>query len=229
MSSYLKKCRRFLYLKIEEQHHRGLPLAISLKKNDSLTKAYAALKKGKLIVYPTDTLYALGADIFNEGAVRKVYAVKERPLDEPLPVAVSDINMMDKIAFISKIALKLVNMFLPGPLTIVLPKKPIVPRIVTGNSETIAIRIPDNDTALSLISNYGPLTATSVNIHGLKPLTSIDEIEKHFKTKDIAVYIDQGELKGEPSTIVDLTKSKPIIIREGVIPKEQILSVVSNG
>ncbi len=202
---------------------------ISLKKNDYLAKTFDALKRGKLIVYPTDTLYALGGDIFNEEAVEKIYIIKDRPLDEALPVAVSDIKMMDKIAFISKIALKLVEEFLPGPLTIVLPKKPVVPKIVTGGGETIAIRIPNNDIALSLISNYGPLTATSVNIHGLKPLTCISDIRKQFKGEEIEVYIDHGELKGEPSTIVDLTKSKPIITREGVIPKKQILSVISNG
>lgn len=202
---------------------------ISLKKNDYSAKTFDALRRGKLIVYPTDTLYALGGDIFNEEAVERIYIIKERPLDEALPVAVSDIKMMDKIAFISKIALKLIKEFLPGPLTIILPKKPVVPNIVTGGSETVAIRIPNNDVAISLISNYGPLTATSVNIHGLKPLTCIRDIRKQFKGRGIEVYIDQGELKGRPSTIVDLTKSKPIIIREGVIPKKQILSVVSNG
>ena len=201
-------------------------MEISSKRNDVLIKAINALKKGELVVYPTDTLYAIGADIFNEEAVEKVYTVKNRPLNQPIPIAVSDIESMEKLAVIDEIALKLIKKFLPGPLTLVLPKKSCIPDIVTGGSESIAIRIPNNIIALSLLSRYGPLTVTSANIHGVEPSGFISEIKMQFMEQGIKVYIDQGELKGKPSTIIDLTKSKNRIIREGVIPGKQILSVI---
>ena len=203
-------------------------MEISSKRNDVLIKAINALKKGELVVYPTDTLYAIGADIFNEEAVEKVYTVKNRPLNQPIPIAVSDIESMKKLAVIDEIALKLIKKFLPGPLTLVLPKKSCIPDIVTGSSESIAIRIPNNIIALSLLSRYGPLTVTSANIHGVEPSGLISEIKMQFMEQGIKVYIDQGELKGKPSTIIDLTKSKNRIIREGVIPGKQILSVISD-
>lgn len=191
-----------------------------------LTKAITALKKGKVIVYPTDTLYGLGADIYNKDAVRKVFEIKKRPMDNPLPVAVSDVDEIEKIAFLDEKSRSLAEYFLPGKMTIVLRKKSIVPNIVTGGLDKVAIRIPDDKIALRLLSEFGPLTVTSANIHGKKISFVIKNIKMQFKERDIAVYLDVGKLEGQPSTIVDATNKTIKIIREGAISKKEIMDAI---
>jgi len=194
-----------------------------------ISKSTKALSKGEIIVYPTDTLYGLGADIFNTDAVKKVYQVKNRPFNNPLSVAVSSIDKIKDLAYVDEKVYLIAEKFLPGVLTIVLKKKKIVPGVVTGNLDNIAIRIPDNKIALELLSRYGPLTCTSANIHGKKTPALINEIVMQFKQSDIAFFIDDGKINGKPSTIVDLTKQKPEIIRKGYISKQQIMDAIQNG
>ena len=191
-----------------------------------LSKAIEALRSGDIVIYPTDTLYALGVDVYNENAVRKVFEVKKRPLDNPLPVAVSDILNIEKIAFVNDIARKLAEYFLPGPLAMVLNKKSIIPDVVTGGLDNVAVRIPDNDVALELLSQYGPLTVTSANVHGKEVPDVVRDIMVQFNSDDVDVYLDYGKLNGLPSTIVDVTTSKPRIVREGTITKREILDVI---
>ena len=188
-------------------------------KPTSLKKAIEGVTKGELIVYPTDTLYGLGADIFNASAVKKVYQVKKRPWDNPLPIMVSDRAMMEKIAYISPQAKRLIKKFLPGPLTIIVKKKNIVPDIIA--KEKIAIRIPKNNLALNLASSCGPLTATSANIHGGDDPITIDIAKKQIKKKAY-IYLDQGPLRGIPSTIVEPLNNTLKIHREGSIKKEEL-------
>lgn len=191
-----------------------------------LSKAIEALRSGGIVIYPTDTLYALGVDVYNEKAVRKIFEVKKRPLDNPLPVAVSDISNIEKIAFVNDNARKLAEYFLPGPLAMVLNKKSIIPDIVTGGLDNVAVRIPDNNVALELLSQYGPLTVTSANVHGKEVPDVTRDIMVQFNSSDVDVYLDYGKLNGSPSTIVDVTTSKPRIIREGTITKKEILDVI---
>ena len=186
------------------------------------------LDNAGVIVYPTDTLYGLGADVFNDTAVEKVFKIKKRPWDKPLSVAVSNIDEMEKIADIDDKTEMLVECFLPGKLTLVLYKKSDVSDIVTGGSEKIAVRIPDQKIALRILEAYGPLTATSANIHGEKTPHIINDIQLQFKDEDIAVYIDYGRLDGKPSTIVDMTKEIPEIVRQGEISKEDIMDAINN-
>jgi len=187
--------------------------------------ALEALKQGDVILYPTDTLYALGADIFNVQAVKKVFMIKKRPLSSPLPVAVASIEEVVKIADVNDTAMKVMKHFLPGTLTVVLKKKPSVPAIVTSGLEKIAIRIPDNSYALDLLATYGPLTATSANIHDEEPQYVIKDILMQLGT-DITVCLDDGKLDGKPSTIVDLSEHVPVIMRKGPITKKQLLDVI---
>jgi len=194
-----------------------------------LSKAIEALQNGNIVVYPTDTLYAFGVDIYNKDAVRKVFEVKNRPLDTPLSVAVSDLADIEKIAFVSGIARDLVEHFLPGPLTIILNKKSVLLDVITGGLDNVAVRIPDNDVALELLSGYGPLTVTSANVHGEEVPDTISDIKMQFNSADVAVYLDYGKLNGLPSTIVDMTAGKPRIVRDGVITREEILDVIENG
>jgi len=193
-----------------------------------LSDAIDSINKGNLVVYPTDTLYALGADIFNKDAAKKVFILKNRPFSNPIPVAVANIDEMSRIAYIDKSIKSIVDKFLPGALTIILRKKNIVPNIVTAGLDNIAIRIPNNKIALKLLLECGPLTVTSANLHDKKTPDIINDIMMLFST-NISSYIDGGILNGKPSTIVDLTNRKPKIIRQGDINIGQILDAIYNG
>lgn len=193
-----------------------------------ISKAISALKKGDIIVYPTDTLYGLGADIYNDNAVRKVFKIKKRSFNDPLSVAVSDITELEKIADTDDRTRQLVRQFLPGKLTLILKKKEIITNIVTGGLDKVAIRIPDNKIALEILTNFGPITATSANIHGLKTPYIINEINMQLK-ENVAVYLDNGRIEGKPSTIVDLTNNQIRIIRKGAIPEKDILDAILDG
>jgi L-threonylcarbamoyladenylate synthase len=194
-----------------------------------LSMAVRALQGGEVIVYPTDTLYALGVDIYNEMAVRKVFAIKERPFRVPLLVAVSSYEDLTTIAVANDSIQRLVESFLPGPLALVVKKKSVVPDILTSGLKKIAVRIPDNDVALALLSRCGPLTATSANIHGRPTPSNVAGIRREFNPGDISVFLDYGELQGLPSTIIDLTLAEPVILREGIIAEKDILRVISDG
>jgi len=191
-----------------------------------ISEAITALRHGNLVVYPTDTLYGLAADIFNEDAIRRVFDIKKRPLDVPLPVAVSTVDEMETVAVVNGKARRLAERFLPGPLTLILQKQSCVPAVVTGERDNIAVRIPDHTIALALLSQYGPLTVTSANVHGTETPSIINEIKMQFNTNDIAAYLDAGRLVGLPSTIVDVTTECPKILREGRISKQAILDEI---
>jgi L-threonylcarbamoyladenylate synthase len=197
-----------------------------MKKLD-LSKAIKALRNGQIIVYPTDTLYGLGADIFNDDAVKKIFKIKKREKNNPLSIAVANIKELEKIAVVDDKTRCLIRTFLPGKLTIVLKKKSNVTSLVTGGLDKVAIRIPNNEIALDLLSNFGPLTATSANIHGKKPPVNINDINIQFKASGIAVYIDNGKLDGKPSTIVDMTEKPFKIIRKGTISEKEIMDAIS--
>jgi L-threonylcarbamoyladenylate synthase len=182
----------------------------------------SALKSGELVVFPTDTLYGLGADPFNENSIKKVYMAKNRPFDMPLSIAVSNEKMMESVAVLNDNARKLIRNFLPGPLTIMLTKKPSLPDMLTSGSNQIGIRIPDHPFALRLIDKFGPITATSANLHS-RP----DPIDSSIPIKDLKntamVCIDCGKTKhSSPSTIVDVSDGAVDIIRKGVISQEEI-------
>lgn len=191
-----------------------------------LSAAIKAVQHGDLIVYPTDTLYALGADIFNETAVKQVFTIKKRPLDIPLPVAVSSVDEIEQIAVVDKKIQQIATQFLPGQLTLLLKKKSNVPNVVTSNSDKIAVRIPNQNVALDLLSEVGPLTVTSANIHGMETPAIIKDIKMQFTADAVASYLDAGRLEGLPSTIVDLTAKEPLIVREGTITKEEIVGSI---
>jgi L-threonylcarbamoyladenylate synthase len=196
-----------------------------ISKND-LLNIINALNSDSLIVYPTDTLYALGAKIFSKKAVHNVFSLKKRPLSLPLPIAVSSIEDIQEIAVFTPLAKTLAEHFLPGNLTLVLENR-LIPSYITANHNTIAIRIPNDPIALALLKKTGPLTVTSANIHNQKTPSSVSEIRNMFKSKIIAEYIDDGIREGKSSTIVDVTSNIPKIIRKGAITINEIDAVVS--
>lgn len=187
-----------------------------------LGKVVSSLKNGELIVYPTDTLYALGADIFNKSAVKNIFLIKKRSLNQPLSIAVSNIDALKDVAFVDDRIIRIAERFLPGKLTLILKKKKAISDILTAGSDRIAVRIPNNNIALQILSAFGPLTCTSANIHGFPTPYKINDIRIQFKDK-INIYLDAGELKSKPSTIVDISNEKVMILREGSIPSKKVL------
>ena len=191
---------------------------------NEIRKAIRLLKQGELIVYPTDTLYGLGADIFNEEAIKKVYEVKKRPFDLPLSIAIASVDEINEYAYMNEIAYKIAREFLPGAITIILKKRKVIPDIIA--KEKIGIRIPANEIALKIAKEL-PITATSANIHGKNPPKEIKEAKEQLGDK-IALYIDGGKLLGKPSTIVDVSEGKIKVIREGAIRGEEIWKIMKN-
>lgn len=185
-----------------------------------------AINQGFLVIYPTDTLYALGAKVDIPQAVELVFVLKQRPRSLPLPVAVASMEMMEEIAVVTPLAKSLIGSFLPGPLTIVLEKRMVSSKITAGTS-TVALRIPDDPIALALLKKTGPLTVTSANIHNHPTPETVEEIRNMFISSAIVAYIDDGIRRGSPSTIVDARNDRPVILRKGSISIEQIDAVVS--
>jgi L-threonylcarbamoyladenylate synthase len=191
--------------------------------NNILT-ASRIITGGGLVVYPTDTVYGLGCDPFNMEAVTRVFKVKgER--DKPLPILSSDVKSVKRIAFLSERAGRVAARFWPGPLTLVVPKKPLLPDVVTCNLDSVGVRIPQHNVALKFISlSKGLLVGTSANKTGEKPPCTAQEAAEKLG-KEVDVVLDGGPAPlGIPSTVVDLTQEKPKILRDGSISLEELLS-----
>ena len=176
---------------------------------DVIEKAVSVLMHDGIIVYPTETVYGLGADAFSDEAILKVYEAKKRPLAMPVSIAVSDFDMLNAVARIEPGLEPFLTTFLPGPVTVVLPARKTVPAILTGGTGLIGIRMPAHDLALQLIAKFdSPITATSANLHGAK-----DPVTPAECTVPYEFLIDGGRLPGTPSTVVDLEEMR--ILRPG--------------
>jgi len=187
------------------------------------------VKRGGLAVYPTETVYGLGCDPFNVEAVKRILKVKDNR-SKPLPVLAASIADADKVAFVSSNGRKLAAKFWPGPLTIVFPKKPSFPDVVTFGLDSVGLRIPDNDVALRLLGLCGGLLiGSSANRTGEEPPRRVQEISGELKEM-VDVVLDGGAaVQGMPSTVADLTSEKPRILREGPVSLEEILDALALG
>ena len=200
---------------------------LDLKNKIDYTKIKEAaeiIKKGGIVIFPTETVYGIGANGLDEKAVKKLYDIKQRPLNKPISLLVSDINMVNEIAQdITELEYKLMENFFPGPLTIVLKKKDIVSDIVTAGQDTVGIRMPSGEIARKLIEYAKvPIATPSANISGKSSGTNLDEIMEDFEGK-VDYFIDGGDSKlGIASTIVKVVDGIPYILRQGTITKEQI-------
>ena len=185
------------------------------------------VKRGGLVIYPTETVYGLGCNPFNVEAVNRLLNVKGNRR-KPLPVLVASIADVDKAAFISQNAKRLAAKFWPGPLTLVFPKKPALPDLVTFGLESVGLRIPDNDVALRLIGlSGGLLIGSSANRSGEEPPRTVQEIPDELQEM-VDVVLDGGpSAQGRPSTVADLTSEKPRILREGPIRFREILDALA--
>ncbi len=197
-----------------------LPLGIQKQ----VERGISILKQGGIVAFPTDTVYGLGACASIHQAVERVYAVKERPCNMALPLLLADTSQITKVAnYVPPIAWLLIDNFLPGALTIVLPRSNSVPDIITGGGATVAVRIPAHPIPVALAKGLGmPIVGTSANLSGRPSPLTADEVYSQFGNK-IDLVIDGGRCPGgKESTVVDVTGETPVILREGAISREEI-------
>ena len=185
------------------------------------------IRSGGIVIFPTETVYGIGANGLHEKAVDKLYKVKNRPLNKPISLLVSNMEMIEKITKnISNKEYKLMNKFFPGPFTIILKKKNIIPDIVTSGGDTVGIRMPSGEIARKLVEYANvPIATPSANISGKPSGTNIDSIIRDFEGK-VDYIIDGGESKiGIASTIVQVVNEEIHILREGIISRENVLNI----
>lgn len=187
------------------------------------------LKNGGVVIFPTDTLYGLGVDALNKKAINKIFKIKKRDIGKPISINISSKkNLKLLVVKIPNLAKKLIKEFWPGPLTIIFKKSNLIPSELTGGTQNIGIRIPNNQITLKLIKEFGgPITSTSVNISGTNNLISIDKIISDFSDKVDVIIVDKNLSSDQGSTIIDLSKDIPIIIREGVITSKAIDKIIN--
>lgn len=200
---------------------------INFKQNKNYEELKApaeAIREGKLVIFPTETVYGIGANVIDEEAVRNIYIAKGRASDNPLIAHISDIKMLDDLVLeVGEIERKLIKNFWPGPLTIVFNKKPIVPDIITGGLDTVAVRMPSNEIAHKLIEYSNcPIAAPSANISGKPSGTQIEDIIEELDGK-VEYIIDNGKVDiGVESTVIRVVDNVVHILRPGKITPEDI-------
>ena len=205
---------------------------LDLKNNTDYTKLIEPakiIKNGGLVIFPTETVYGVGANGLNKNAIKKIYEAKQRPLNKPISLLVSNIDMIENVAKdITNIEYSIIEKFFPSPLTIILKKKETIPDILTAGSDTIGIRMPANDIALNLINYAGvPLATPSANLSGKPSGTNLKDIIKDFDG-NVDCFIDDGPSKiGLASTIVKVVDGVPHILRQGSISIDEINSVIN--
>ncbi len=196
-----------------------------------ILKAVEILRSGGVVLYPTDTLYGLGADALSDAAVDNVYAIKGREPGKPMHCIVADLAMAEMYAELNDAARIIAKEFLPGPLTIILKKKSGVSTGIAREIDTIGFRIPKNDFCRELARTFGgPITTPSANLAGAEPELLPEKILAQFgeAANDIDLVVDAGPAaRAKPSTVVSLVSGKPVVLREGAIPAAEISALFS--
>jgi L-threonylcarbamoyladenylate synthase len=192
----------------------------------ALQRANEILQSGGLVAFPTDTVYGVGALAFNGNAVESIYAAKDRPVEKAIPILIADVDDLPKVAAeVPEIALKLATRYWPGPLTLVVPKHPDLPKAVSSGP-TVGVRIPDHPVARALLRMAGPMAVTSANLSGQVSPSTAQEVYAQLGGR-IAMVLDGGKTPGGiPSTVVDCVGPEPQIVRIGPISEGDVMSVI---
>lgn len=169
---------------------------------ERVRRAAEAVAGGRTVVYPTETVYGLGADALDSAAVERVFALKGRDRDDPLSLGVASVEAARRYARPSERSVAFMRAFLPGPATVVVERDPVVPDALTGGRERVGVRVPDHPVALALLAETGPLTATSANVSGAGSVTRVADLDDRIRD-GAAIVIDGGETDGAESTVVD--------------------------
>ncbi|MGQ9493259.1 MAG: L-threonylcarbamoyladenylate synthase [Anaerolineae bacterium] len=197
-------------------------LVLPASQPDSIEQAVAILRDGQVIAFPTDTVYGVGAHGFIASAIERLYALKGRERQKAIPLLIARIEDLTMVAVgIPAVTWKLAERFWPGPVTLVLPKAAKVLDVLTAGGNSVAVRIPGHDVTLQLIAALGaPLAATSANLSGQSEVVTAEETRAIFGTQ-LALILDGGRCPGGiPSTVVDVTKFPPRILRRGALAEE---------
>jgi L-threonylcarbamoyladenylate synthase len=199
---------------------------LSVSNSQSLSRAEEVLKNNGLVAFPTDTVYGVGALAFNEEAIERLYEVKTRSKDLPLPILIAGPDQLELVTQnLTRVAIILANHFWPGPLTIIVERHPGLPEDLSGTS-TVGVRVPNHAFARKLMELVGPMAVSSANLSGQPSSTTSEEVLADLNGK-FELLIDGGPTAGQiPSTVVDCTAETPLILRKGPISLDQILSVL---
>jgi tRNA threonylcarbamoyl adenosine modification protein (Sua5/YciO/YrdC/YwlC family) len=199
---------------------------LSLNHPKAIQRALEVINNGGLIAFPTDTVYGIGASAYQEDAIQKIYQVKERSHLKAIPILISDTEELDLVAQkISPGTKKIINHYWPGPLTLVLPKQPALPDNLS-QTNSIGVRVPDDNLTRELLRKIGPMAATSANLSGQPSALNASEVLEYLGGK-IDLVLDGGPVQGgQASTVVDLTGEIPQLVREGPISMYEINQVI---
>ncbi len=187
--------------------------------------AVSFLKKGAVLAIPTDTVYGLVCDATNTGAIKKIFRIKQRPKEKILPVFVKDIATARRCAYISDQKATFLEKIWPGAVTAIFHHKGKLPKMLTGEIDTIGLRIPDSPFLLRVLHDINvPLAQTSANISGMPPAKNAEEVEQSFASakEKPDILVNGGETSGKPSALVDLTRNTPSVLRSGIVTKEEL-------
>ena len=195
--------------------------------DDSVERAARALTAGDLVVYPTETVYGLGADALDGDAVERVYAVKDRPREKPLSMGVPDTAAALEHVVAGERERQFMREFLPGPVTVVCEKRSHVPDVLTAGRDRVGVRVPDHETARALFDAAGtPVTATSANLSGTGSVRRVADLSSAVR-EQVAVVLDGGETPGGGSTVVDVARGE--VHRRGALTDEVEAWLASEG
>ena len=194
---------------------------------EAIPRALEILRHGGLVALPTDTVYGIGSLAFDEQAIESIYRAKDRPLEKAVPILIGGPEDLVKVTTaIPPIAAKLATRFWPGALTLVVPKHPNLPEVVSP-MPTVGVRVPDHPVARGLLRAVGPMAVTSANISGEASPKTAEEVSRQLNGR-ISLILDGGETPGGvPSTVVDCLGIEPVILREGPITMKDIQSVLA--
>ena len=195
---------------------------------EKIAQAAAVIRRGGLAAFPTETVYGLGANALDEKAVARIFAAKRRPFEDPLIVHIGDAGeLADLVRHLPKIAERLAERFWPGPLTLVLPKSPRVPDRVTAGLSTVAVRMPAHPVALALLrAAQTPIAAPSANRFGYTSPVTAEHVLRDLGS-EVDIILDGGPtLIGVESTVLDLTRTPPVILRPGGLTREALSEVI---
>jgi len=199
---------------------------ITASSTDAIQQALEVLQSGRLVAFPTDTVYGVGALALDGKAVESIYTAKDRPIEKAIPILIGDAEDITKISSeVPPMAKKLAKRFWPGPLTLIVPKHLGLPDSVSATN-TVGVRVPDHLVARSVLHAAGPMAVTSANLSGQPSPSTAEEVFTQLNGR-IALILDGGKTPGGvPSTLVDCTGSQPIVVREGPISLNQILFIM---